>query len=484
MKRLILLLLIFISFNSTNAQDIKWAQSIYSHLNGGYNCSALDRNGNLYIANSFPADTADFNNNIHLKCSDTGDYSYIAKYNSDGICQWATTILISSNYVSQSRSILDIAVDSNSNIIVLGTFWGNKVTFNNGIEIIGDTIIYDVDERNQYLAKYNSNGVCIWADKISRAKINGNFETSRIQCDKQGNIYFKGSFGKTMVFNNNISLIYDNIEPKTFITKYNGDGLCQWAECILNNSGNDTYSNGALAVSADGEIYFTDRFWERDTLKFNNGIKIIPKSVSYYQYNSYFAKYNTDGLCKWAQEIYGRPEIYDITLDKDRKIIFGGNIDYQGIEFQNGVKNSEIDTSKLNHFIARCDSNGACLWVKTFYGNKNCKGDVFSSIGDIKTDNYGNIYLCGDISDTLVFNSKFNLINKFYYKNGFPWYNCSYIAKFNSNGIINWAANINNAIYSCVESIELDPLGNLYFISGFSSKELYYNDVLYLKRRK
>ena len=211
MKKLILLLSIFLCAYSANAQNIKWAQSIYTSSGGHIRPMALDKSGNMVVS-AVAYDTVDFNNNFHFKCIGPGETSYIANYNSDGICQWASLIELTNNSGTSggsigNLSINNIAFDSNSNVYVMGYFWGSKVTFNNGVEIIGVPKFYDTDESNYFIAKYNAQGNCLWAKRISYSSVNA-FRTFSLESDRNGNIYISGNFDvDTLKLNNGIQLI-------------------------------------------------------------------------------------------------------------------------------------------------------------------------------------------------------------------------------------------------------------------------------------
>jgi hypothetical protein len=72
-----------------------------------------DAYGNVYLAGYFGSDILTFNNDISLSKSSYID-SYLAKYNSDGVCQWAEKIA-----GTVFETIYSIITDAHCNVILL-----------------------------------------------------------------------------------------------------------------------------------------------------------------------------------------------------------------------------------------------------------------------------------------------------------------------------------------------------------------------------
>ncbi len=215
---------IFISkYNSSGV--CQWAEKISSEWNEFSSSIAVDNLGNFFISGNYTGQyTINFNNGIVINPSGSAG-GFIAKYNENGICQWAEQI---AGQWTGHTNVHCINVDNDGNPFIVGDSWAPIVYFNNGITIQGNGIMDDV---NAFLAKYNTNGVCQWAEKIDGNTFDY-WLAYRVVIDDLNNIYVSGSFNSpSLIFNNGISL--NNSGSKdAYLAKYNSNGVCQWAEKI------------------------------------------------------------------------------------------------------------------------------------------------------------------------------------------------------------------------------------------------------------
>lgn len=112
-----------------------------------------------------------------------------------------TTIFSESIYGNGDEEIISSAVDNLGNVYYLGNYSSTTINFNNGISLnsLGGNEIF--------LAKYNSFGICQWAERI----YGNNCFATDIAIDNSGNIFICGFFtSSTINFNNGIFLnLYD-----------------------------------------------------------------------------------------------------------------------------------------------------------------------------------------------------------------------------------------------------------------------------------
>ena len=337
----------------------QWAVKMESNSHCLANGTAVDKYGNVYVTGMFWGDTLRLNNGI--TCSEgSGIIKYfIAKYSSSGLCQWAVNIT-NSDYYSTYQDIF-IAIDGNSKIYVTGFCFSKSVYFNNGIFLTRDNF----NSVDIFLAKYNENGLCQWAEIISGD--NGIDRSSDISVDKNSNIYVTGSFNSQVLnFNNSISLS-PTIGSKmdTFICKYNSNGKCQWAEKI-SGDGDDF----ALRTALDGNNnVFITGFYSSTTLNFNNN-KSISKNNSE---DGFLSKYNENGVCQWAENISGSGSDYSrgVSTDKYGNVYITGDFSSPEVIFNNNKSITKIGGK--NSFIAKYDNSGNCKWVENIYCNNNIK---------------------------------------------------------------------------------------------------------------
>ncbi len=214
----------------------------------------VDKNGNSYIS-SFS------------KGEDSQDYIYIAKVSDSGEVLWEL------GQKSLGRATA-ISIDTNQNIWVVGLFLeqlqfddkqlsatGSSNSFlaqfdENGkclqlIKIPGDMFLHNCqvnrfneilingvfngklaidgktlnDSKGQqsFLAKFNSNGKCIWLESI-----NTSGQVARIRSDSDGNFYLPGSFNTFLSFQGDTLFTSDNYDQNGFLIKIDRDGKKLW----------------------------------------------------------------------------------------------------------------------------------------------------------------------------------------------------------------------------------------------------------------
>ena len=438
-----LLLFAAVQAHSQNPQ-CQWAEKIAGNSYDYAYSIITDESGNVYVAGSFDSPMLAFNNGITL--SNSGDYDgYIAKYNSDGVCQWAEKIA-GKGY----DYVFSISTDINGNVYVAGYFKSSKLRFNNGI------ILTKSADVAGYIAKYNSDGVCQWAEKI--AGTDGDYARS-ISTDLSGNVYVTGYFhSNKLTFNNGITL--SNIGASdSYIAKYNSDGVCQWAEKI---AGIDR--DYLLSISADlsGNVYVAGYF-DSPILTFNCEIMLLNTSVG----DGFIAKYNSDGVCQWAEKIAGSnaESTHSIITDASANVYVAGYFSSKTLTFNNGITLS--NNGYFDGFIAKYNSDGVCQWAEKIAGS-NADNEH-----SISTDASANIYVAGWFSySTLTFNNGITLS-----KSG---YRDAYLAKYNSDGVCQWAEKIAGTNFDRARSINTDANGNVYVAGDFSSDTLTFNNGITL----
>ena len=187
-----------------------------AYVTGG--CGYLANFGSLRLTNAF-IESASFTSNF-----------FIAKFDSAGEVVWAKTGVSTASYLGNG-----IAVDANTNIIVMGNFlgaanFGNGYLTNNNIAATGGS------ESSVFLAKYDRNGNLIWAKKgIGGAAGIG----QAVRTDDAGNIYgtsYRLAFGVTALV----------------LTKYDSNGFVTWTRGV--SQGNGQLQGSSLALDVDGNI--------------------------------------------------------------------------------------------------------------------------------------------------------------------------------------------------------------------------------------
>lgn len=252
----------------------------------------LDPSGNIFVAGYFGSATVDSVNFDGVKITTNGGRDiFLAKYNNDGVIQWAVSAG-SSLSGEEGRSL---AVDLDGNPVMVCVF-ADTANFS-GTQLIS----YGGNDIG--IVKYNTaSGALIWAKNAGGT---GGDAPDAVSIDVLGNIYLTGYFDSTATFGTTQITGIDGDE--VFIAKYNNSGDLIWVKSAggsLLDRGND------LMVTPDGYSYITGRFNGTATFGTTNITSAGDNDI-------FIAKYDPAGELEWVKSAGGTLADYGnaITVD-------------------------------------------------------------------------------------------------------------------------------------------------------------------------
>jgi hypothetical protein len=258
-----------------------------SNLNWGTNYStsqlaAAERDGlgNTYTVGTFWI-YSNFKDYTTLDASypQGGRDGYIAKYNSNGALEWASTF--GGTY---DDGAYDVAVASDGNIIVLASFRGGA-TFADGSSL-GDT---SNDNWNTIVLKLNPNdGSIIWKKEIPQEDL------------------WAQNNGLVLESNNNIIIVSQNfgwrisnhLAFEFYKLDYSSGNIL-----ISDKTLSGAQSFGDMIVDSQGNIIITGSFYGNVDIDFNDSSEFILTGGS--QRSIYFAKFDSDFNLIWETSFGG-----------------------------------------------------------------------------------------------------------------------------------------------------------------------------------
>ncbi len=436
---------LFIS-SSVVAQPVyEWAKSIY-HAQGNQEI-AHDAYGNVYLAGSFGS-SANFDPGNPIN---TGERNYyFAKYDPSGNYIFADVIPV------PDPSVIHLAVDPTGDIYLTGLLAvagsPQTVDFDPGFGIAELT----TQDGAIFIAKYDSAGNYLWAFAIDSISDYGIWPTDfykHFVVDKYGSCYLTGYFQGSVDFDpspNEARLTSDSLDA--FIVKYDKDGNYLWA----NKAGGKGWDGGA-AISLDRSQNVIIKGWLDGGAVFDphsEGGRILDTN-----YQTFFAKYTSDGKFVWVKTVRGFRMTYDAPISFDSAgdfyavILFDSTIDVDagpGTSYFNGWGFSLLKYSK----------DGNYLWSKNI--GKTTR--VFA----IETDASNNVYIGGHLEGKIDLGAG----GTFDSVKANNQHGDMFIAKYNSEGMYQWAMHcgsfdtvaFNSGAY--IHSLALDDAGNI-FASGY-----------------
>jgi hypothetical protein len=381
-----------------------------------------DQHGNVYA-------TGEFYNSISMGnavfTSSGNSDIFIARYTSSGTLVWARRVG-GAGYDTG----FGIACDTSGNVYVTGRF-RNTVTF--GTFTLTS---YDVDDF--FLAKYDSNGNCLWVyHPVSTSSDYG----WSLAVDPAGNSYVTGYYTGNITF----TPLATMSAPSGFnilLTKINTSGTPVWATQSTGTFQNQGYS---IAIDNSGNSYITGYFTNTTTF----GTHSVTSNGSR---DIFVAKYDNNGVAQWAHSAGGVSDDYGIGVCTDNL----GNAYVTGY-FRNTINFGSGSISSVgadDMFLVKYNPAGTALWTVRGGGASNDRG------GSVSCDQYNNVYVTGFYYSNATFGS-FNLPT-----GGF---NELFVLRYTSNGVIQLAKNVNGPNYEEGYCVFNDKRGSTYVSGMFGS---------------
>ena len=342
---------------------------------------ALDSSGNIYVVGYYQ-NTVDFGGG-NVTSNGSWD-AFILKLNSSGTFQWVKS------YGGSTGNDLgrDVVVDSNDNVIMLGTFRGT-VNFDSGDG--GGEVNYTSNDYDVFLIKLNSSG--IW-QFVWRTENSGSADARALAIDSNNFTYLTGSFSGTVKFGSNTYTAANSND--LFIHKFDTDNNGSSQSTYTSNIDTTQKAKG-ISVDSSGNIYATGTF--QNTVNFGGGnITTSGKDI-------YLLKLNSSLAFQWVKRFAtddgeaGQAFGTAIAIDDDGNVYsvgqIGGNYNLGGQAVVSGSNNDA--------YIVKYDSSGTFQWSKTFGGGSVM--DAHDKVQDIVIDSNDFIITAGQISSNANFST-------------------------------------------------------------------------------
>jgi hypothetical protein len=337
--------------------------------------------------------------------------------------QWA----VKSNGIGDEMAF-DVERDANGNNYVIGNYSAAPAVF-------GSTTLPNFGGTPScFLAKADANGAFLWAVRM------GGTSTFHVQGEAVTtdgtDVFITGQFRGTLVFYGTTAtvktLIGSTTDVDCFIARYNSAGVIQWA---TKYGGAGLQKPMDIAVSSATQSVFV------------TGANINKIFIN---------RYNFSGVSQWSGlSLNGTPASgMGITADA------AGN-SYLISKYTSGpimLSGSSVTNNGTNNMLlAKYDILGAAVWVQNIGG----AGGEFPT-GGIGIDGASNLYISGEYTQTANI-SGISLTNSG--NTGFVTTDL-FIAKYNNNGIIQWAKKVGGVNSETARGIATDNAGNSFIAAG------------------
>jgi len=411
---------------------IDWATKIgFDDTFTGSPSIYTDAEGNSYVtvvktssggfSNLYIFDTRN-NSSIYKTVTLTSNGASLIKYDKDGVYLW--DIRINAHFTDGFGTYGTKAVaDKNGNVYMAGF-----IIDSSGVKII-DTSDSVMDELGgsdgMFIVKFDKTGKYVWSIPLYSG-INTDAFLS-IVCDQEGNVTISGTqFDTITVYNrignairnygdiNRISVSTTNI----FMVKYDTDGKCLWTnrlgssnsgESYLPSSAVDSYGNYYLAVQMAG----TDAYIF-DTRNVDDVRYTIPIPTNGTE-NTFFAKYNKNGIVQWYNFVSGYSTTPNICVDNRfvrgnnrNSVYLNGSFSGTGepgiITIYNSGSNggwpystSTLTTNNFDSFLIKFFDDGYLDWCSKVSGS-----DESAENSSVVATNDGHVYFGGEFNSDFI----------------------------------------------------------------------------------
>jgi hypothetical protein len=293
----------------------------------------VDSSNNVYLTGRYNSVTTlilkdvsgngQVNSTITLPSTSSTNDMWLVKYNSNGICQWATYF----RGVSGTDVGNTIAIDASNNIYVAGQYLNTSVTTlkdASGNGQVDSTITLRATgptTSHAFLLKYTSDGIVQWATSFGDST-GTTYQPTGLAIDSSGAVYVTGLYTNTSVSvtlrdaSGNTSSASTIQLPITvaadmFFIKYNSSGTVQWATCF---SGSSNDGGRSIAIDSSNNAFVTGNYRTTSivTLKDASGngqvnsTKTLPNgSGNAANIQGFMIKYDSNGIVQYAVSFSG-----------------------------------------------------------------------------------------------------------------------------------------------------------------------------------
>ncbi len=296
-----------------------------------------------------------------------------------------------------------------------------------------------------FLAKYDTAGNLVWVTLGGGDLLD---QANDIATDANGTSYVAGaiqtnSLHPTAKFGN--FTLTGNGDYDWLLVKYDAFGNVVWARNGGSTAGDTAYG---VALDATGNVYLTGHFSGTMTI---DGVTVQSSGL----FDIFLAKYSAAGTLLWLKRAGGTGSdiAHGLVVDGSGNIAIVGEFQSTATFGAHAVRAAGLGDA----FIAKYDPAGNNLWVHSGGSTTSFAGDPARAI---KVDGANNFFMTGDYTGTATFDGL-----------SVPNTGTSgtdiFVAKYNSDGVIQWLHHAGGPVSDKGYSIGVDQAGNSW-VSGFA----------------
>ncbi len=313
--------------------------------------------------------------------------------------KWVKTITFSPT--NSSAEVFDFCADPAGNAYVYGIFTGT-LNFGGNVTLQASGAV-----EGYFLAKYASNGVLGWVQKIvapnGGAIYAADLNPGGVSADTLGNVYISGQLSNAALHFGNGMVLQRSCQgapmcSDLFVAQYNAAGQAQW---VTNGRGSaGTYQTATrLVADAAGSVFVTGNY-HGQVLTFNN----LPPYDNLETDGMYIARLSATGQAVSASFFgngSGYAQVDHLAITAQNNVIATGYYDGGALQFGDGIHLETFGSGNAaNYFVAGYSAQGLAQWAY------NLNSESYLEVLDVASDTMGQPYVVVDFESNLNSNNE------------------------------------------------------------------------------
>lgn len=366
---------------------------------------------------------------------------------------------------SNGTQIAGNAIDSQGNLYIAGTIFGNQTYNTTFITPDAHQTEYGGGITDGFIAKYNPDGELQWATFYGGS---GDDAVGGITIGADDTIYIAGGTKSA----NNIATpgTFQPTQPAGngsagFIAKFSASGVLVWGTYYFDDTAirQIKYQNNALIITGTGPV-------STRTTDFVTSGAFQTEFTNDFPYISFIAKFDTSGSRDWCTYYKGAHYsiILDLCTNSSGIYVSGITHDQTGFYATPGCHQPQINLN-IDLFLSKFDFQGNRLW-STYYGGEGVEPAIEVATSGMLACTENAVFLASGTTST----TNIATLNTFP-DSGPVNDKVPFLVKFDNSGTREWGKYLTrlevNSPYNYNSQLSLyaDNIGNCY-ISGFTHK--------------
>lgn len=340
--------------------EFVWVRTMGSNNGGNIGTDILfDPSGYIYTTGYFE-NSLDFNTDAgtEILSSDTR-HAFVHKLDTAGNFIWVKTTSTPSVAPSSASEGISIALDTNSNIYMAGTFSGNQ-DFDPGQD---STILSSTSTFNDvFVMKLDSTGEFNWVKSIGGEATD---EVTDLDISSSNTLYLTGFYRDSIDVDPGSGTYYLNSDTleSSFLVNLDTDGDFETALSL--NGSLDTHIK-SIHVNSNEEVYIAGR--HRGTLDYDPGVNTLNSAYSEASRQNFFIKLDNSLNFEWAKSV---PNTHlsggeYIVPDETTGSVYVSGYYYDSLDFNNVIDTGIfVSEGSGDYFVMKFDDCAPSIGTHT-----------------------------------------------------------------------------------------------------------------------